>query len=155
MSSNVKEVEKNVFSSYFSCVKKYCQFRGRSSRYEYWSFVLINFIIGLILGYVETIKGEPATMSGAYSIFIALPSLAAQTRRLHDINKSGWWLGGLLLMIFVFGVIQGIVEYSGHIINDTISQILVIIALIWTILLLIFYIKKGNAEENRFGLPQE
>ena len=140
MSSNVKEVEKNVFSSYFSCVKKYCQFRGRSSRYEYWSFVLINFIIGLILGYVETIKGEPATMSGAYS---------------NDINKSGWWLGGLLLMIFMFGVIQGIVEYSGHIINDTISQILVIIALIWTILLLIFYIKKGNGEENRFGVPQE
>jgi len=148
-------IEKNIFSSYFNCVKRYCQFRGRANRYEYWSFVLVNFVIGVILGYVEGLKGEPPVLSGAYSIFIALPSVAAQIRRLHDTNRSGWWLGALLAMIFVVAVIQSTMEYSGHIPSPIISQVVSIIALIWIIVLLVFYIKKGNPEENKYGAPQK
>ena len=147
-------IETNVFLSYWNCIKKYCHFNGRISRRNYWSFVLVNFIIGFILGYIEGIKGEPPVWSGAYSIFVALPALAAQYRRLHDVNRSGWWLGGLLIFLFVYGVTEGIMEYNGHIINDIISNVVTILILIWVIVLLIFYIKKGNPEDNKYGNPQ-
>ncbi len=155
MVTNANVAEKNIFSSYFNCIKRYCQFRGRANRYEYWSFVLVNFVIGVILGYVEGLKGEPPVLSGAYSIFIVLPSIAAQTRRLHDTNRSGWWLGTLLLMIFIVGLIQGILEYNGIVVSPLISQVVSIIALIWIVVLFIFYVKKGNPEENKYGQPQE
>ena len=147
-------VEKNVFKSYWDCLKKYCQFKGRAGRYEYWSFVLVNFIIGCIIGYIEGIKGEPPAWSGAYSIFVMLPSLAVQFRRLHDTNHSGWWLGGLLIMLFVYGVIEGILEYNGHATNEIFGNIVAILALVWVIVLLIFYIKKGSAEANKYGEQQ-
>ena len=147
-------VEKNVFMSYWDCIKKYCHFNGRISRCNYWSFVLVNFIIGFILGYMEGIKGEQPAWSGAYSIFIALPSLAAQFRRLHDTDHSGWWLGCLLILLFVYGVTEGLLEYNGIVMNEIVSNIMTFLILVWVIILLIFYIRKGTPEDNKYGAPQ-
>lgn len=147
-------VEKNVFMSYWDCIKKYCHFSGRISRCDYWSFVLVNFIIGFILGYIEGLKGEPPVWSGAYSIFVALPAMAAQFRRLHDVNRSGWWLGGLLLFLFIYAIVESIMEYYGHPIKDIIANTITIFILIWVIVLFIFYLKKGNPEDNKYGQPQ-
>jgi len=95
---------------YLKVVKEhYADFKGRARRKEYWMFVLVNFIIGLVLGLV----GKWIHMSWLNSIYglaLIIPSLAVGVRRLHDIGKSGWWLlislipllGGLyLLYLFV------------------------------------------------------
>jgi uncharacterized membrane protein YhaH (DUF805 family) len=77
------------------CFAKYADFNGRAKRPEYWWFALFCFAVALALDLVSS----PA--SWAFSLATALPSLAAGTRRLHDINKSGWMQ--LLWLIPIFG----------------------------------------------------
>lgn len=85
------------------CFQKYADFNGRAKRPEYWWFALFCFIVSMALGIV----GD--TLSMAFSLVTLLPSLAVGTRRLHDINKSGWFqllwlipiLGWLVLIYFL------------------------------------------------------
>ena len=82
---------------YLSALKKYAVFSGRASRAEYWSFYLINMFIFFILGFVEGFTGifpetNESVLAGLYQLFIIIPALAVGVRRMHDVNKSGWFL---------------------------------------------------------------
>jgi uncharacterized membrane protein YhaH (DUF805 family) len=77
------------------CFKKYADFTGRANRSEYWWFVLFLFLAGLVLGVPND------NLSMLFSLVTVLPSIAAGCRRLHDTNKSGWFL--LLWFIPVLG----------------------------------------------------
>lgn len=94
--------------------EKYLKFEGRATRGEYWKFVLSQFVIILILesllagfgfAYTSTV-GDIATL--VVCLPFLLPSLAVQVRRLHDLNRSAWWLflhlvpyaGSFVLFIF-------------------------------------------------------
>lgn len=99
---------------YIKCVTTdYFNFKGRARRKEYWMFTLFSFIIYMILFILfEKIMSSPDgyTITGAiYSLAVFLPTLGVSVRRLHDINRSGWWfllsfiplIGGLILLIFM------------------------------------------------------
>ena len=72
-------------------------FRGRSSRAEYWWWVLFSVLGDVILSIVDVAMGTYNAQSGSglistiFGFFILIPSIALGVRRLHDINKSGWW----------------------------------------------------------------
>ena len=86
-----------MINNYTRVLKNYVGFQGRASRAEFWQFVLVNFIIGVILGIVDTaIKSQ--ILGGIYDLAILLPALAVLTRRLHDTDRSAWWL---LLYLFI------------------------------------------------------
>ncbi len=74
------------------CFAKYANFSGRATRSEYWWFYLF-FIVGyavfFILSGLSDIFVIPLVL---FTLAILLPSLAAAVRRLHDFNKSGWFL---------------------------------------------------------------
>ena len=82
--------------------ENYANFSGRARRSEYWYFVLACFIISIVLELVESIitSGNGVTMytsdrsafADLFSLLIFLPSLAVGVRRLHDSDKSGWWI---------------------------------------------------------------
>jgi uncharacterized membrane protein YhaH (DUF805 family) len=78
-----------------TCFKKYATFDGRATRSEYWWFVLFTFLVSAALGIVSE------TLSGVFSLGVLLPSIAVGVRRLHDIDKSGWFL--LLWFIPIIG----------------------------------------------------
>ena len=93
---------------FINVLKKYATFSGRATRSEYWYFVLIYSITYTILMGIDFAIGTFSKelmengsflgfLSTAYSLVLFLPSLAVTVRRLHDINKSGWWV----LFIFV------------------------------------------------------
>lgn len=74
-------------------------FRGRARRKEYWLFVLLQlviFVVAMALGLnllpaddtVESLIGLPLV----HVAIFGLPTLALQVRRLHDSDKSGWWV---------------------------------------------------------------
>jgi len=93
---------------YLEVLKKYAVFSGRARRMEYWMFVLINFIIALVLGVIEGLLGITySVLSTLYSLAVLIPSLAVAVRRLHDTNRSGWWI--LINLIPVIGWIIFIV----------------------------------------------
>jgi len=101
----------DAVKSFFS---RYVDFAGRSSRSEYWWAQLGLFLIGLVVGFIAGLLGELAIIViGIFYLAIIIPSIALTVRRLHDNDKSGWWiliafvpiLGGLYL--FYLFVIKG------------------------------------------------
>lgn len=94
---------------YLMAVKKYTDFSGRACRQEYWFFVLINCLFAIVATFIDRFLGfydyhnGIGLLSGIYGLMIFLPSLAVAARRLHDTDRSGWWL--LLLLMPVIGVL--------------------------------------------------
>jgi len=94
---------------YIAVLKKYAVFQGRAQRMEYWIFVLISMIITIVLSVVDGAVGlfDPATglglLSGIYSLAVLIPSTSVAVRRLHDIDKSGWWL--LICLVPLLGIL--------------------------------------------------
>ena len=82
---------------FFIGIEKYFDFRGRATRKEYWMFVLMStllaFAIGFTLGILQAITHiKFAVLTHVYTLGILIPSTAVAARRLHDINRSGWWM---------------------------------------------------------------
>ena len=88
---------------YLKVLKNYIGFQGRARRKEYWMFFLFNFLITVLLSIIEVMLGLGGILSGIYGLFVLLPSIAVNVRRLHDIGRTGWWM--LLSFIPVVGLI--------------------------------------------------
>lgn len=73
---------------------KYTVFTGRASRSEFWWFILFNFLVSIVLSIIGAIVGHGFTswLSGIWDLAIVVPFIALGIRRLHDSNKSGWWI---------------------------------------------------------------
>ena len=102
--------------------RKYFTFSGRATRAEIWWWVLFTVLVRLVLGIIGGKAGLPGVLNGVWGIFTLIPSLALGARRLHDINRTGWWL--LLWPVPVFG---------------------------W-IVLIVWAIKRGDEGPNKYGL---
>ncbi len=113
---------------YIEVLKKYAVFQGRARRKEYWYFVLFSTIISVILifidGFIGTLDVEAGIglLSGVYGLAVLIPSIAVAVRRLHDTDRSGWWI--LIALIPILG----------------------------TIVLIVFFILDSKPEENNYGL---
>ncbi len=111
---------------YLDVLKNYVGFSGRARRKEYWMFFLFNVIIAFVLGLVDGMAGLAnesglGLLGGLYALAVLLPSIAVGIRRLHDTDKSGWWL------------------------------LIAFIPLLGAIVLLVFFAIEGTRGENRFG----
>ena len=112
---------------YLEVLKKYAVFSGRSRRKEYWMFVLFNIIVSIVLAIVDTMTGTMSAaygiglLGGIYSLLVLIPSIAVGVRRLHDTDRSGWWL------------------------------LIALIPLIGAIILIVFFCIDSTPGENRFG----
>ena len=95
----------NIVEWYLKPFKKYADFTGRARRKEYWTFVLVNFLISIILSGGGQAGTGPQILSSLFSLFVLIPSLAVAVRRLHDIGRSGFWLFILFIPIIGFFVI--------------------------------------------------
>ena len=119
-------------SWYFAVLKQYATFSGRARRKEYWFFVLFNIIASMILAFIDGMTGtfsaeiSMGMLGGIYALAVLLPSLAVSVRRLHDTDRSGWWL----LIAFV--------------------------PIVGAIVLLVFAVQEGKTVGNQFGAnPKE
>jgi len=120
-----------------TCFSKYATFSGRAARSEYWWFVLFNLIVSAVIAAIfpptpmEIPAGaeamgayamaQPSLPSILWSLAVLLPGLAVTVRRLHDGNKTGWWI------------------------------LLVFIPVIGAIILLVWFVTRGTAGENAYG----
>jgi uncharacterized membrane protein YhaH (DUF805 family) len=84
------------------CFIKYADFRGCALRREFWWWFLFTVVASLALQVISD------NLSAAFTIATFLPSVAVGARRLHDIDRSGWWqllyfipiVGWIVLIIF-------------------------------------------------------
>ena len=117
---------------YLEALKKYAVFHGRAHRAEFWWFVLFNAIFSFALNITfgarvgvpeESVSSASplAILPAIYGLAVLLPAIGVSIRRLHDTNRSGWWL-----LIALFPIVGAIV-------------------------LIVFYAQAGDAGENQFG----
>lgn len=106
---------------FIAAYKQYADFQGRANRQKYWMFYLFYMIAYIVLSIIDAIIGTEGLLGGIFALGSLVPSLAIGARRLHDIDKSGWW------------------------------QLLILIPIIGAIVLLVFFVTKGTNGDNRFG----
>src|SRR5471032_587098 len=89
--SNTHDKQLGFFGWYLDAMKQYAVFKGRATRKAYWMFFLVNiiiaFVVGVVAGFTHTLM-----LSNIYSLAVLLPGIAIGVRRMHDTDRSGWWL---------------------------------------------------------------
>jgi uncharacterized membrane protein YhaH (DUF805 family) len=83
---------------YLEVLKKYAVFDGRARRKEYWFFYLFYFIFAFVLMIIDGMTGTSneetgiGVLSSIFVLAMIIPGLAVAVRRLHDTDRSGWWI---------------------------------------------------------------
>ena len=124
------------FEAAGKCYRKYFVFSGRASKSEYWWFALLGFLFAwpLMLTEVEigfwyfNLGTNTSILNFIYfllTVSIIIPGAAVWTRRMHDINRSGW------------------------------SWLYVLIPVVGFIMILRWLTRIGDSSENRFGPPEK
>ena len=90
-----------------TCFNKYADFSGRALRSELWFFVLFTVLGGIIASIIDVmVLGYSIESYGPinliFTVAMLIPSFSVTARRLHDINKSGWWQ---LIYITIIGIL--------------------------------------------------
>ena len=111
----------------FEALKKYADFDGRARRQEFWLFYLTIFLGYIVTAIFDILTGTFDEVSGAglfsaiFFLAMIIPSIAVSIRRLHDLDRTGWW------------------------------YLISIVPLVGPLVLLIFFCIPGTAGNNRFG----
>jgi uncharacterized membrane protein YhaH (DUF805 family) len=151
-------------------LRRYAEFRGRSRRLEFWLFSLFMAIVYILfIGAVITtaspqsdtspVAAVPvvvvALLMGLFWLATLIPTLAVQVRRLHDTDRSGWWVmlwAGPMLLSYVMQIFV-IATYGAANAGAfaVVSAIMGLAMFVGGIVLLIFFCLPGTRGENRFG----
>lgn len=119
------------FNLMFAPLRKFADFNGRARRSEYWLFYLFCLVVGIVLTFIGNMAlGAPdpsnpfsggTLLSLIFNLAILIPSIAVGVRRLHDTDRSGWWL------------------------------LIILVPLVGIIVLIIFFVLDGTPGPNKFG----
>jgi uncharacterized membrane protein YhaH (DUF805 family) len=104
-------------------LERYAEFSGRSNRAEFWWYFLANLIVGVVLNLLTAASSIFWVPYVIYSLAVLIPGLAVGVRRLHDTDRSGWWL--LIALVPIVGII----------------------------VLIVFWANEGMPGPNRYGAP--
>jgi uncharacterized membrane protein YhaH (DUF805 family) len=141
-------------------MRKYATFSGRARRAEYWWFYLFTIIGSIVTSIIF------APLNIIFSLAVILPSLAVGVRRLHDTNRSGWWLLapiGVLIPTYGVAIAMGLGGALGGIAGSGAAAgagfggaVVVLIigglaVLAISILLLVWFCSRGTDGPNRYG----
>ncbi|RBO80257.1 DUF805 domain-containing protein [Marinomonas aquiplantarum] len=88
---------------YLDAWQRYAQFSGRASPTAFWMFFLVNVLISLVFALLEIAFQVTWRIEAIYSVLVFLPMLSLTVRRLHDTNRSAWWL--LVLLVPAIGLL--------------------------------------------------
>ena len=146
--------------------KNYFKFSGRATRAENWWWALFTVLAGIVLAVVDTLTGtmgmfgDSGLLGGLFELGVIVPSLALGVRRLHDINRTGWWLLFFWSFILISAIGGGILLVSLFLLdNFLILTVLgfalvigfVILWVIGIIVLIVWAIKRGDEGPNKYG----
>lgn len=137
---------------YILSIKNYANFRGRTSRKEYWMFVLFNILFSIAMHMLDWIVGTDNFMSDSglfntiYDLFVLIPGFSAGVRRLHDVDKSGWPEIVVVGTAVFLGYSNGLLPISG--ILFLLLSLCLLPGFIW---LIVQNVKPGTPGTNKYG----
>jgi uncharacterized membrane protein YhaH (DUF805 family) len=100
-----------------TCLSKYAVFHGRASRSEYWWFFLFTVLLSWGADIVDSVIGGSLVLA-IVNLALFLPSISSLVRRLHDINRSGYWYWVLLTIVGIPILIYWLCKKSDPIKNE-------------------------------------
>ncbi len=125
-----------AISSVFS---KYATFSGRAMRSEFWWWKLFAVLTGFVTGMVEAV-------GLIWSLATFLPDIAVTVRRLHDMNRSGWWCLLLIVPAILIGIAPFAYPYA-----DGFILFLLVVFVVALIGFIIWFCQEGTRGPNDFG----
>ena len=134
-------------------MQRYADFTGRASRAEYWWFYLATIVAGLVAGLIDGIAGntDVGWLGAIVNLALLVPTVAVTVRRLHDTDRSGWWL--LLGIVMVVALVAlGFASAMGG--GAGFSPLLIAALLVTAVVgiaLFIFMVLPGTDGPNRYG----
>ena len=108
----------SMVDAYKAMWKNYAKFSGRARRSEYWWVILAQTLISTAFSLLGAVAN---VVISVYGLATLIPMISLAVRRLHDIEKSGWW------------------------------YLLNCIPCIGSIILIVFFCQEGTAGSNRYG----
>lgn len=143
--------------------RKSFDFTGRARRTEYWYWTLFAIIANAVAAILD--GGEEGLLTMLVSLILFIPGLSVTVRRLHDIGRSGWWLGGYFLIsviatagLIVWAVSNGVSNYpdipdsSGFTLQLVLAILLYILAIaVFGFTMLVWYCTPGTIGPNKYG----
>ena len=139
------------WQNFLECItKKFFKFSGRASRKEYWGFILVMIVVGLIFDLLQLILfntvlgGIFGLLMSLWGLFIIIPHFAVAIRRLHDTNKSGWYIVLPIAVIFLGSIIS-------FMLGEKFILVGILLYIISLVYLIFLFVKKGDVGENRYG----
>ena len=147
---------------YLEVLKKYAVFSGRARRKEYWFFVLFSAIVSIILTVLDVLLGtyneetQAGVLSSLYSLGVFIPSIAVTVRRLHDTDRSGWWILMPFAVIIVVGIVAAVLipsisENTDEASKGIIILLLLVLAFAAFITMFVFMVLDSTPGTNRYG----
>lgn len=139
-------------------LKKYADFTGRAPRAEYWWFALASTVLGIAFDYLDRLVSQPiigiyGPLSLALAFVLLVPGVAVTVRRVHDINRNGWWvlLDSWSYLFMVAGLIHASLEEIVKTTTPALLLMLVIFMLVSIVVMLVFTVTRGTEGPNRYG----
>jgi len=160
-------------------LRRYAEFSGRSRRTEYWAWVLMQIVVGIAFWTLLLVVAnvtiftlgdsiDPAALGAGVLIlfglffllwlFLLIPSLAVTVRRLHDSNRSGWWiLGPMVPYALGWFALAAAVGDGKPALNPAAGPLVLIgvlaflVSVIFGLVMLIFMLLEGTPGPNRYG----
>jgi uncharacterized membrane protein YhaH (DUF805 family) len=130
-------------------LKKYADFNGRARRSEFWIFATFFVAVLLAANYIDALDGKRVPVAAGMgvlelsaSLLLLLPFLSAGARRLHDTNRSGWW------MLLLYAPYLGWIAARGNADAELLTLGGVFVGFVALVILLCL---PGDPMENRFG----
>jgi len=156
-------------SGYMNAMRRYFEFAGRSSRSEFWFFVLFYVILYVVVSLIEGyVLGTMGILTGIVALVHLIPSISVSVRRLHDIDRTGWWVlfffGAPLLIMIIGAVMMGgsflamatggdAGALAGAAGLGASALIMILLSLAIWIVALVFYCTRGTQGPNQYGPP--
>lgn len=107
-------VVEDIPASLWRTIRGTFDFAGRSTRTDFWIFAIVpQMLVGVCLLLVEALVDldfdRARNVKDVMSLAIMVPSFALFVRRLHDQDRTGWWVA-----VLVVGFAAAVISDNGH-----------------------------------------
>src|ERR1700693_4743368 len=139
----------NFWQAVASGFSNYVKFSGWAIRSEYWYWVLFVSMVTLAATLLDVaiVKHRHGPLERVWQLVTFLPGLALAVRRLHDMDRSAWWIALPLSVIGVFAVILLLFTVS----NILLPIMMAFIAICIFVVLINWFCLPGTPGPNRDG----
>ena len=148
-----------VWNNFFETVTNhYGDFSGRVNRAQYWYYILVYTVVGIVVAIVGNVVALGYLLRAAYALLLLLPSVGMTARRMQDTGRSGalGWLWAVPVAYSVLGALYAmftIMTLGLGLIFLPFMGLLGLVALAAAVVLIYFCVQPGEAAANAYGPP--